>query len=143
MLLTTTDGLIEDQTSIALSPDGTTFYYSTNANDIDRRHIWAVPVAGGTPVQVTAGKGIETWPVPLASGKLLATQSADWKRPQSVGVWRLWTGIRARRRSSTCIRPPRRLKNFPTALHVEPTGGHDEGAPTVSTFRTSSSCRGT
>ena len=89
MLLTTTDGLIEDQTSVALSPDGKTFYYCTNARDIDRRHIWAVPVAGGTPWQVTAGDGIETSPTPLASGKQLATQSADWKRPQSIGVWKL------------------------------------------------------
>ncbi len=87
VLLTTTDGLIEDQTSVALSADGKTFYYCTNAKDIDRRHIWAVPVAGGTPRQVTGGIGIETWPTPLASGKQLATQSADWKRPQSIGVW--------------------------------------------------------
>ena len=49
VLLTTTDGLIEDQTSVALSADGKTLYYCTNAKDIERRHIWAVPVAGGTP----------------------------------------------------------------------------------------------
>ena len=42
VLLTTTDGLIENQTSIALSADGKTFYYCTNAKDIERRHIWAV-----------------------------------------------------------------------------------------------------
>ena len=53
VLLTTTDGLIEDRTSIALSGDGKTFYYCTNAKDIERRHIWAVPVGGGTPVQIT------------------------------------------------------------------------------------------
>jgi dipeptidyl aminopeptidase/acylaminoacyl peptidase len=118
VLLTTTDGLIEDQTSVAISADRKTFYYSTNAGDIDRRHIWAVPVAGGTPAQVTKGRGIETWPVPLASGKILATQSADWKRPQSVGIWKLGPGD-----------PPQQylyptaagLKNFPTELHVEPT----------------------
>ena len=90
VLLTTTDGLIEDQTSVALSPDGKTLYYCTNAKDIERRHIWAVPVAGGVaPRQVTTGEGIETYPAPLASGHLLATLSADWNMPQSVGVWRL------------------------------------------------------
>ena len=62
ILLTTTDGLIEDLTSAAISKDGRTLYYSTNAQDIDRRHIWAVPVAGGTPFQVTSGVGIETSP---------------------------------------------------------------------------------
>ena len=57
VMLTTTDGLIEDQTSVAISADGKTFYYCTNAGDIERRHIWAVPVAGGTPRQVTTGNG--------------------------------------------------------------------------------------
>ncbi len=48
VLLTTTDGLIENQTSVALSrPTSKTFYYCTNAKDIERRHIWAVPVSGG------------------------------------------------------------------------------------------------
>jgi dipeptidyl-peptidase-4 len=69
VLLTTTDGLIEDQTSVAISADGRTLYYCTHAKDIERRHIWAVPVAGGTPHQVTAGAGIETHPAPLASGR--------------------------------------------------------------------------
>ena len=47
VLLTTTDGLIEDQTSVAISAGRRTLYYCTNAKDIERRHIWAVPVAGG------------------------------------------------------------------------------------------------
>ena len=79
VLLTTTDGLIEDQTSVALSQDSKTLYYCTNAKDIERRHIWAVPVAGGVPPrQITTGDGIETYPAPLASGKILATLSAGW-----------------------------------------------------------------
>jgi dipeptidyl aminopeptidase/acylaminoacyl peptidase len=119
-LLTTTDGLIEDQTSINLSADGKTFYYSTNAKDIDRRHIWAVPVAGGTPTQITSGKGIETWPVPLASGKLLATQSADWKRPQSIGVWKL-AGTTTLTAQQYVFPTTAQLKTFPLDLHVEPT----------------------
>jgi len=120
VLLTTSDGLIEDQTSVAVSGDQKMFYYSTNAGDIDRRHIWAVPVAGGTPQQLTTGTGIETWPVPLASGKLLATQSADWKRPQSVGVWRL--GTTSSQPAQQYVYPTATgLKNFPLDLHVEPT----------------------
>ena len=91
MLLTTTDGLIENQTSIAVSADGKTFYYCTNAKDIERRHIWAVPAGGGTPSQITAGEGVETYPTPLASGKYMATLSASWNMPQSVGVWKMGT----------------------------------------------------
>jgi dipeptidyl aminopeptidase/acylaminoacyl peptidase len=87
VMLTTTDGLIEDATSVALSKDGKTFYYCTNAKDIERRHIWTVRTEGGTPKQVTIGEGIETSPTPLASGKQLAALTADAKRPQSVGVF--------------------------------------------------------
>ena len=118
LLLTTTDGLIEDQTSVALSADGKTLYYCTNAKDIERRHIWAVPVSGGTPRQVTVGEGIETHPVPLASGKTLATLSADWRMPQSVGIWPLAaasTGTVTQR-----IVFPTSLKGFPTDAHVKP-----------------------
>jgi len=114
-LLTTTDGLIEDQTSIAFSGDGKTFYYCTNAKDIERRHIWAVPVAGGTPVQITTGEGVETYPAPLASGKYLATLSADWKMPQSIGVWPLGAAASAQRIVFPTSRP-----GFPMDAHVRP-----------------------
>jgi dipeptidyl aminopeptidase/acylaminoacyl peptidase len=86
VLLTTTNGLIEDATSAALSADGKTLYYCTNANDIERRHIWAVPTAGGAPRQVSTGEGIETYPAPLASGKAVAVLYADARRPQSLGL---------------------------------------------------------
>ncbi len=62
VLLTPTNGLIEDRTSIALSSDDKIFYYCTNAGDIERRHIWAVPTSGGTPVEITTGEGVETSP---------------------------------------------------------------------------------
>ena len=119
VLLTTTDGLIEDQTSIALSADDRTFYYSTNAKDIDRRHVWAVPVSGGVPVQITSGNGIETSPVPLASGKSLATQSAGWNRPQSIALWKL-AGLETVTAQQYVFPTAAGLKNFPTDLHVEP-----------------------
>ena len=119
VLLTTTDGLIEDQTSVAISSDDTTFYYSTNATDIDRRHIWAVPVSGGTPRQVTGGVGIETSPAPIASGGALATQSAGWKRPQSIGLWTL-SGGKPQSAQKWLFPSDAQLKSFPTDLHVEP-----------------------
>lgn len=111
VLLTTTDGLIEDATSSILSPDGQTFYYCTNANDVERRHIWAIPVAGGQPRQVTTGRGIETYPAPLASGTL-ATLSAAWNMPQSLGVWSS--------PSSQKIIFPATRPGFPAEAHVEP-----------------------
>ncbi len=116
VLLTTTDGLIENQTSIAFSADGKSFFYSTNAHDIERRHIWAVPVSGGTPIQITTGEGVETYPAPLASGKYLATLSANWNMPQSVGVWKLG----AEPAPPQKIVFPASLPGFPTAAHVKP-----------------------
>jgi dipeptidyl aminopeptidase/acylaminoacyl peptidase len=114
--LTTTDGLIEGPASVAISADGKTLYYCTNATDIERRHIWAVPIAGGTPRQVTTGAGIETSPAPLASGKTLATLSADWKMPQSLGVWPLTSASPATQK----IVFPTSRKGFPMDAHVEP-----------------------
>ena len=120
VLLTTTDGLIENQTSVALSSDGKTFYYCTNAKDIELRHIWAVPVTGGTPVEITTGDGAETYPAPLASGKYLATLSASWNMPQSLGVWKLGP------EGATAAAPPQKIifptsrPGFPMDLHVKP-----------------------
>jgi dipeptidyl-peptidase-4 len=113
VLLTTTDGIIEDATYTAISPDGSIFYYSTNAKDIERRHIWAVPAGGGTPRQVTTGEGIETGPTPLASGKTLATLSATWNMPQSVGIWPAAGGTQR-------IVFPTSRPGFPMDAHVEP-----------------------
>jgi dipeptidyl aminopeptidase/acylaminoacyl peptidase len=125
ILLTTTDGIIEDATSSIISPDGKTFYYCTNFKDIERRHIWAVPTAGGEPRQVTTGAGIETYPAPLASGRL-ATLSATWKMPQSLGLWSApSTGsgpaasASARSATQKVIFPAART-GFPVDAHVEP-----------------------
>jgi dipeptidyl aminopeptidase/acylaminoacyl peptidase len=115
VLLTTTDGMIETPTDVAIAPDGKTFYYCTNAKDIERRHIWAVPAGGGDPKQVTLGKGIETYPAPLASGKALATISATWNMPNSVGVWDMATPSPNQKIVYPLSRP-----GFPTDAHVEP-----------------------
>jgi dipeptidyl aminopeptidase/acylaminoacyl peptidase len=117
VLLTTTDGMIENQTSIALSPDGKTFYYCTNAKDIERRHIWSVPAAGGAPpVQITTGEGVETYPAPLASGKYLATLSAGWNLPQSLGIWKMAAEAPATHK----IIFPAARPGFPADAHVKP-----------------------
>jgi dipeptidyl-peptidase-4 len=119
VLLTTTDGLIENQTSIAFSADGKTFYYCTNAKDIERRHIWAVPVGGGTPVQITTGDGVETYPTPLASGKYMATLSANWNLPQSLGVWKMGVGTTGAAEAQKIVFPTSR-PGFPMEAHVKP-----------------------
>ena len=121
VLLTTTNGLIEDATSVALSPDGRTLYYSTNANDVERRHIWAVPTAGGTPRQITSGDGIETYPAPLASGKRLGVLYFDARQPASVGLAPVEGG-------KAKLIFPTLPKDFPLAEHVVPQIVHTKAA---------------
>jgi dipeptidyl aminopeptidase/acylaminoacyl peptidase len=113
VLLTTTNGLIEDATSAAVSADGKTLYYCTNASDIERRHIWAVPTVGGTPQRISTGDGIETSPQPLASGKQLAVLYFDASTPASVGLVPV-DGGKAR------VIFPTLGADFPKSAHVTP-----------------------
>ena len=119
--LTTTVGIIEDQTAAALSKDGKTLYYCTNTDDIDRRHIWSVPTSGGTPVQVTTGDGIENVPAPLSSGKQIAVLSSDAKRPFSVGVWPTTPTPASVGQKAQKVLYPTLGADFPTSSLVVPT----------------------
>ena len=83
--LTPGEGIAEQ---VGLSPDGEWLYYSTNAGDIDRRHIWRTRTRGGRARQLTTGERIETYPVSLASGEHFACLNATARQPQSVAVVR-------------------------------------------------------
>jgi len=111
--LTTTNGLIEDAVSVSYSPDGKTFYYCTNANDIEHRHIWAVPTSGGTPRQLSTGDGVERDPTPLASGKKLAVLYFNAAVPASVALV-------STEGSAPKVIYPTLPKSFPAAEHVTP-----------------------
>ena len=121
--LTPQDGQIE---SSGFSTDGRFLYYGTNATDIERRHLWRVPVAGGEPVQLTKGQAIEHDPVALPSGKYIAALTADYNRPQSVGIFSLsQTESEPARRSlgeggAQKVIYPILPKSFPTDAHVVP-----------------------
>ncbi len=58
--------------NIALPPDKSAVVFSTNKGDIDRRHLWSISVAGGTPRQITSGEGIEMYPVVFDNGRRVA-----------------------------------------------------------------------
>lgn len=60
---------------VALTPDRRHVIYSSNQDDIDRRHLWRVPVAGGVPELLTAGEGIEWEPQPLSNGGIAFLRS--------------------------------------------------------------------
>lgn len=56
---------------VTVSPDGQWIYYTSNENDVDRRHIWAVRPTGGPPRPVTQGETIEWSPVVTGDGKFV------------------------------------------------------------------------
>jgi dipeptidyl-peptidase 4 len=106
--LTPGEGAVEQT---ALSADGRFLFYSTNAGDIERRHIWKVSTAGGGAEQLTKGETIETYPAALASGKV-AVLGGDAKRPFGVGL------VPAAGGAAKYIYPP--LDAFPIDAEVVP-----------------------
>jgi len=66
---------------VSLSFDRKTIVYSSNQNDFDRRHVWKVPVAGGTPTALTRGTGIETAPSVASDNRTVAVLRSDARMP--------------------------------------------------------------
>ncbi len=70
----------------ALSADGTHVLYSSNQDDVDRRHVWRVAVEGGTPEPLTApGKGIEWAPRGLEDGRVVLLASGT-RQPAHAAI---------------------------------------------------------
>ena len=75
---------------ITLSPDGRTLVFAGNAgstpDDIDRRHVVAVPVDRAEPRVLTPGAGLEWTPIVLGDGATVAYLSATAQRPPLPAV---------------------------------------------------------
>ena len=70
----------------ALAPGGQAVVYSSNQDDIDRRHIWRAGVAGGAaPVALTSGKGVECEPAVAGDGTVVFLRS-DARTPLRPAV---------------------------------------------------------
>ncbi|HEX3645978.1 MAG TPA: prolyl oligopeptidase family serine peptidase [Vicinamibacterales bacterium] len=106
--LTPGEGAVEQ---VSLSVDGKFLIYATNAGDIERRHVWRVPTAGGIAVPLTKGDTIETYPAVLPSGRV-AVLGGDAKRPFGVGL------VPASGGTAQYIYPP--LDQFPIDAEVVP-----------------------
>jgi dipeptidyl aminopeptidase/acylaminoacyl peptidase len=68
-----TPGKFETE-DVTLSADRTSVIYSSNQDDVDRRHLWKVGVEGGTPAAVTRGETMEWSPLEVA-GKVVCIGS--------------------------------------------------------------------
>jgi dipeptidyl aminopeptidase/acylaminoacyl peptidase len=73
-----------------MAPDRRSIVFSANSgsdkDDIDRRHVFNVPVDAATPKQLTAGRGLEWNPVVSADSRMLAYFAADAQRPPWLAV---------------------------------------------------------
>ncbi len=76
-LLTPGDFEVE---TVNLTPDRRELLFSSNQGDLDRRHLWKVDAAGGKPVALTKGTGIEWLPVMTSDGKALAYLSSGARK---------------------------------------------------------------
>jgi len=78
-LLTPGDFDVED---VTLSADKASVIYSSNENDIDRRHLWRVSAAGGSQQQaITSGETMEWSPVQTADGKSIVCLGSSATSP--------------------------------------------------------------
>jgi dipeptidyl aminopeptidase/acylaminoacyl peptidase len=115
MLLTPGSFMVEHWT---MTPDGRFVIYSANAgpqrSDIDRRHLFKVPVDAATPTALTSGNGIEWGPVVTADGGTVAFLNSGPQEPPAPAVIPAAGGNP--RRIGTERLPP----DFPTADLVIP-----------------------
>jgi len=78
-----TPGEFEVET-VSLTGDRKEALFSSNQNDIDRRHIWRVSVAAGPPKAVTSGEGLE-WGAVALNGAVAFLRS-ETKRPARAAI---------------------------------------------------------
>jgi len=109
VLLTPGDFDVED---VALTQDGSAVLFTSNQNDVDRRHIWRVPVAGGTSQALTQGKTMEWNPMMTSDAKTIVCLGSTATSPAML--YRLTS--RGREMIAANVLP----KDFPSAQLVEP-----------------------
>lgn len=102
---------------ITLSRDGRFLIYDANTgsspDDIDRRHLFKVPVDRAAPVALTSGESLDWQPV-TASDRLVASISADTRSPPEVAT----TDLESRRHALLPTQPL--PADFPRDAFVKP-----------------------
>ena len=87
LLLTPGPFMVEQMT---LTPDRRFVIYNANTgsdrSDIDRRHLFKVPINAATPTPLTSGTGIEWAPVVTADGQAITYLSSGAQRPPAPTV---------------------------------------------------------
>lgn len=84
-LVSLTPGEYEVEDSF-LSADGKTLVFNSNSGDVDRRHVWSVPVQGGKARLLTPGRGLEWSPVLTSESRDLVFLCSSAFQPASPAV---------------------------------------------------------
>jgi len=71
---------------VTLSPDRKKMIFNSNQDDIDRRHLWSVSVAGGPVTPLTSGTGIEWAPMMTSDGRAVAFLRSDARGPARPAI---------------------------------------------------------
>jgi len=99
--------------NVAWSPDRSFVVVSTNAGDINHRHLWKVDIAGGAPEQLTEGDSIEMYPAIINGGKHIAFLHATAVAPLLPYI------VPINGRGAKGLTPQSLIAGFPSQL-VEP-----------------------
>jgi dipeptidyl aminopeptidase/acylaminoacyl peptidase len=103
---------------VRMAPDRTAVIYNANTggdtDDLERRHLFTVPVDRAAPEALTNGRGLEWEPVMSGDGAMVAFIGSDARRPPLPFV-RPRTGGVAR-----ALTPELVAADFPATLLVEP-----------------------
>ena len=108
-LLTPGEFEVED---VTVSRDARSVIYSSNQDDIDRRHLWRVRIDGGKPEPLSKGETMEWTPVELADGRTVVCLGSTAVSPAMP--YRLTSSGRE------MIAGQQRPADFPTAQLVVP-----------------------
>jgi dipeptidyl aminopeptidase/acylaminoacyl peptidase len=98
---------------VSLTADRRAVLFSSNKNDIDRRHLWRASLNGGAPEPVSSGEGLEWSPVASSDGKAIALLASTATMPAHAA---LVTGSLAPRD----LAPDAAPAGFPSASLVTP-----------------------
>jgi dipeptidyl aminopeptidase/acylaminoacyl peptidase len=71
---------------VALAAGRGAVVYSSNQGDTDRRHLWKVSAAGGEPVALSTGTGIECKPAPTSDAHAFAFLQSDAQHPMHPAI---------------------------------------------------------
>ncbi len=107
---------------VRLARDGRTILFNSNQGDIDRRHLWRVAAAGGAPVAVTSGEGIEWAPHELSDNAGIVAIRSTAKKP-SYPVFVSGSGLRELHPDLRPARFPENSLVIPQAVTFSATDG--------------------